>query len=182
MKKVIFMLLLVANTAAVSAQKYFTKTGFTEFKASVEAFEPVEAINESTTAILNTETGEVAALMFIRAFHFKVALMEEHFNENYMDSDQYPKTTFKGNLEGFDINALTDEPQEFPVTGVMTMRGVDKEIKTVAIISKKGDQILVNSNFTVKPEDFNIEIPSVVASKIAESVNINLEYELSKKE
>ncbi len=182
MKKVLFVLFLIANTAAVSAQKYFTKTGFTEFKASVETFEPVEAVNESTSAVLNAETGDVAALMFIRAFHFKVALMEEHFNENYMDSDKFPKAQFKGNLEGFDLASLTDKPTELPVTGVLTIRGIEKEVSTVALISKKGEQLHVSSGFEVRPEEFDIEIPSIVAGKIAETVIINLEYELNKKE
>lgn len=165
----------------MDAQKYFTKTGFTEFKASVEAFEPVEAKNNSTTAILNTENGEVAALMFIKAFRFKVALMEEHFNENYMDSDKHPKATFKGKLMDFDFAELGEEEKEYEVVGDLVIKEKTKEIKTVATLKVVDDKVFVTCQFSVEPGDFDIEIPSIVKNKIAESININLEYELDKK-
>ena len=95
MKKVAITLFLLVSFSTF-AQKYYTKTGNTKFKASVEAFEPVEATNNSTTAIINVTSGEIASLLFIKAFNFRVALMQEHFNENYMDSGTFPKATFKG--------------------------------------------------------------------------------------
>ena len=95
MKKIALILFLLISFSTF-AQKYFTKTGNTQFKASVEAFEPVEATNNSTTAIININSGEIASLLFIKAFNFRVALMQEHFNENYMDSSTFPKATFKG--------------------------------------------------------------------------------------
>ena len=101
MKNSIVVLICLLICQVSNAQKYFTRTGTTQFEASEKAFEPVEAINKSTTAILNVKTGEVAAQVFIAGFQFKNALMQEHFNENYMDSCQYPKAIFKGKLKGF---------------------------------------------------------------------------------
>lgn len=162
------------------SQTYFTRTGSTEFKASVEAFEPVEAKNNSTTAILKVKTGDIAAQLFINAFKFRVALMQEHFNENYMDSDKFPKAVFRGKLKDFDMSSIGDG-KEFDLTGTLTVRGVAKEISTKAMIKKQGEKILLTTKFSVKPGDFDIKIPSVVRKKIAESINVNISYELVEK-
>ncbi|WP_339756599.1 YceI family protein [uncultured Winogradskyella sp.] len=180
MKKIILLIAIVATSMA-SAQKYFTKTGLTEFKASVEAFEPVEAKNESTTAILNTETGDIAALLFVKAFHFEIALMEEHFNENYMDSDKFPKATFKGKIEDFSIESLTPTEKEFTLKGMLTVRGKTKSIESIVQIKNTDGKIVLSSEFSVSPKDFDIEIPSIVRKKIAESIYIKFCYELIEK-
>lgn len=178
-KLLLFALIFVSGN--VMAQKYFTKTGTTEFKASVEAFEPVEAKNASTTAILNTANGEVAVLLFMKSFHFDIALMEEHFNENYMDSDKFPKSTFKGKLEGFDFSKLGKDETELPVSGTLTIRGKSQSVKSTAKLKLVDGKVMVHATLTVKPEDYGIEIPSVVREKIAKSINIIMDYELVKK-
>lgn len=172
----LFILFFVS--LSVSAQKYFTKTGTTNFKASVEAFEPVEATNKSTTVILDTSNGNIAGLLFVKAFHFEIALMQEHFNENYMDSDKYPKATFKGKLEGFSMSKISKKGTKFKLKGILTVRGKDKPINTIAIVKKEGNTITIESAFSVKPQNFDIEIPSLVRKKIAKSINVNLDYEL----
>lgn len=170
---------MVACQVALS-QTYFTRTGFTEFKASVEAFEPVEAKNNSTTAILKTQTGDIAAQLFINAFKFRVALMQEHFNENYMDSDKFPKAVFRGKLDNFDMSSLSGE-KEFDLSGTLTIKGVKKEINTKAMVKKDGEKIVLSSTFSVQPQDFDIKIPSIVRKKIADKINITLNYELVEK-
>ena len=104
MKKLKLLILFLFLSASVFAQKYYTKTGTTEFRASVKAFEPVAARNNSTSAVLDSKTGNIAALLFINAFHFKVGLMQEHFNENYMDSNRHPKAVFRGKIEPVSIS------------------------------------------------------------------------------
>ena len=180
MKKILIMLIGIISINA-SAQKYFTKTGTTEFKASVEAFEPVEAVNKSTTVVLNTENGQIAGLLFVKAFHFEIALMQEHFNENYMDSDKYPKATFRGQLVDFDLNELTSENKEIKLKGTLTVRGKEKIIDTVTQLKRDGDKIIFISTFNVEPLEFDIEIPGIVREKIAKSINVTLNYELVKK-
>jgi len=180
MKKILYMCLFFA-VGTVTAQKYYTKTGQTDFKASVAAFEPVEAKSNSTTAVLKVDSGDLAALIFIKSFHFKVALMEEHFNENYMDSDKFPKATFKGKLEGFNMSDLSSTAKEYNLTGTLTVRGEKKEIATTAKVSKNGEKIIIESFFSVKPQEFGIEIPSIVREKIAKEINISLNYELIEK-
>jgi polyisoprenoid-binding protein YceI len=180
MKKIL-PLLIGLISLNISAQKYFTKTGSTEFKASVEAFEPVEAVNKSTTVILNSENGQIAGLLFVKAFHFEIALMQEHFNENYMDSDKYPKATFRGQLVDFDLSELTTQEKEFSLKGTLTVKGKDKIIDTIAKLKKEGDKIIFTAVFGVSPQDFDIKIPSIVRDKIAKSINLTLNYELVKK-
>ncbi|WP_298426202.1 YceI family protein [uncultured Kordia sp.] len=180
MKRMLILCFLFV-AGSVSAQKYYTKTGETDFKASVEAFEPVEAKSNSTTAILKTDSGDLAALLFIKSFHFKVALMEEHFNENYMDSDKFPKATFKGKLKDFNMADLSSTAKEFKLSGTLIVRGKAKDIETIAMISKDGDKIIIKSKFSVKPQDFGIEIPSIVRNKIAKEINVTLNYELVEK-
>ncbi|WP_299681389.1 YceI family protein [uncultured Tenacibaculum sp.] len=179
MKKLIITTLLLVSQLVV-AQKYFTRTGTTHFKASVETFEPVEAINNSSTSILNVVTGDIAVQLFISAFQFKVALMQEHFNENYMDSDTYPKATFRGKLSNFSLKNSQNQ-KEFPLQGTLTICGIKKEISTIAKVSFEKNIIKLSSNFSVEPQDFGIEIPSIVRKKIAEKINIKINYELAEK-
>lgn len=181
MKQLFFMLLLLMSISISAQSKYFTKTGITDFKASVEAFEPVEATNKSTTVILNTSNGDIAALLFVKAFHFEIALMEEHFNENYMDSDKFPKATFKGNIDGFNMDKLSNKVTALNLKGTLNIRGKEKAIETTANLSREDGKIMLVANFSVAPQDFDIDIPKIVRKKIAEQININLNYELVQK-
>lgn len=180
MKKTISLIVFLAVCQIAISQTYYTRTGLTEFKASVEAFEPVEAKNNSTTALLKTQTGDIAAQLFINAFKFRVKLMQEHFNENYMDSDKFPKGVFRGKLKDFDMSSI-GEGKEYDLSGSLTVRGVKKDISTKATIKKEGDNLRLTAAFSVKPGDFEIEIPSIVRKKIAESINITISYELVEK-
>lgn len=178
MKKILILFVVFSQT--IQAQKYFTRTGKTEFKASVEAFEPVEAINNSSTAIINTTDGRVAVQLFMTAFKFKVALMQEHFNENYMDSDKYPKAIFKGKLNGFSMENLNQE-KEFDLQGDITIKGITKTIQSKAKVIAKDGKLILKTMFSVKPQDFNIKIPGIVRKKIAENINVIVDYELAEK-
>jgi len=180
-KHLALMLLCNLFTITIFSQKYYTKTGVTSFQASVKTFEPVAAVNKSTTALLDTKTGAVASLLFIQSFKFKVALMQEHFNENYMDADKFPKATFKGTLKNFNYNLLTSKPKVFYLSGDLTIKGKTKTIKTKVYLHKSNNKIIVDSSFDIKPADFGIEIPSVVRNKIAEKVTLKLYYELKAK-
>lgn len=149
-----------------------TKTGEIIFEASVISFEPVKAKNETVTCILNTETGEIASLALIKGFRFKIALMEEDFNENFIESDRYPKATFKGKIEGFNWNSIGTSPKEFNLKGKLELHGKSKEITTIVILKKIGDGLEIISDFNVNSEDFNIKIPKIVSKKVSKNVNI----------
>jgi len=176
MKKRLLILCLTFSQLLLG-QTYFTRTGNTDFKASVEAFEPVEATNNSTTAILKAKSGDLAAQLFINAFKFKVALMQEHFNENYMDSNQFPKAVFRGKIINFDLDSLKEDTT-YQMTGTLTVRNIPKEIRTEVTVHRNGDTLSLQSEFKVKPQDFGIKIPSIVRKKIADQIIISIHYEL----
>lgn len=180
MKRASLIIIILFTTIVCNAQKYFTRSGVTEFKASEKAFEPVEAINKTTTAIFNINTREVVAQVFIASFEFKNALMQEHFNENYMESSSYPKAVFKGNIDNFSKDKLKTV-SEFDLLGTLTVRGKEKTISIKVIVKEVNKKLIVTSNFMVKPEDFNIEIPSIVQEKIAKQIQISIKYELVEK-
>lgn len=173
----ILIVLFIVFGFKVSAQeKKITRTGKIIFEASVPAFEEIKAKNETVTCILNTATGEIASLVLIKGFRFKVALMEEHFNENYMESDKFPKATFKGTIQGFNINIIGTTPKEFKMKGVLELHGKSSEINTLAMIRKVGDALEIISNFNVNTDDFNIEIPKIIVKKISKTVKIKTEF------
>lgn len=165
----------------VNAQsKYFTKSGSITFESSVPAFEEVKATNNKVSAVLKDD-GSFASLVLLKGFRFKIALMEEHFNENYMESGKFPKSSFSGKIQSFDMGSLTSSFQDFDLEGSLKMRGVTQKISTKCQIKKEGDGIILKTNFKTKPEDFNIEIPKVVRGKIADKVDVTAEFILKKK-
>jgi hypothetical protein len=168
-------LFIMIGLSGFAQTKMVTKTGKLTFEASVPAFEEVKAKNESVTVVLNPATGEIASLALIKGFRFKTALMEEHFNENYMESDKFPKATFKGKIENFDASKLTATAQNYTIKGKMEMHGKTKDITITASIRKSGDGIEIDSNFTVNTDDFAIDIPSVVSKKVSKKVAVRLD-------
>lgn len=180
--KTVLYLLLLASTTVFSQSKYITKTGQVNFEASVPSFEEVAAKNNSVTAILDSETGEFAALTFINAFKFKNALMEEHFNENYAESSTYPKAIFKGQIDDFQFESLSNSETKKTITGELTFHGVTKAIKNIEVILMlKDGTVLMSGKMIVHPNDYNIKIPKIVANKIANEISVEFYFELALK-
>jgi hypothetical protein len=174
MKTIILLAMLCLANNVTSQEKMICKSGIITFEASVPSFEEVKATNNSVTFVLNPATGEIASLALMKEFRFKIALMEEHFNENYIESDQYPKAIFKGKIEDFDMNSLTTTPKDFTIKGTLELHGKSKNIIVTARISKSASGIKIVSNFSVNASDFNILIPSLVKSKVSNKINIQL--------
>lgn len=176
MKKIILFSALFLALVATAQEKLITKTGKVTFEASVPAFEEVKGKNDGVTCVLNPKTGEIASLALMKGFRFKLALMEEHFNENYVESSTYPKSTFKGKIENFDVTVLTASPQDFNIKGKLELHGKTKDIVAKAKIRKVDGGIEIISNFTVNADDFGIAIPSVVKSKVSNKVSVKTEF------
>lgn len=176
---IVISLLLFASGCAYG-QKYTTRTGNLKFEASVPSFEEVAAESKTASAALDTSNGDVAVLVLMKGFRFKVALMEEHFNESYAETDKYPKATFKGKVEGFDLSKITSEARDFIISGDLTLHGKTQKITDRAKISRAGDVITITGSFDVKPEDFDIKIPQVVSKKIADKVIVSYNLILQK--
>ena len=182
MQKLLLPFLLLAVTIAFGQSKYMTKSGSMSFEASQPSFEPIEATHSAVSALLNADTGELAVLALVRGFRFPLALMEEHFNENYIESHQYPKTSFKGSILNFDSNALSNQPRTVQLTGELSMHGVTKLISVSATITKSDEQITLTSSFSVKTSDFGIKIPSLVRKQIDENVQVEVSLPFQRKQ
>lgn len=171
------VLLLTLNICGQT--KYSTKGASITFEASVPSFEEVKATNNNVGAIFNSETAELAVLALMKGFRFKVALMEEHFNENYVESSRYPKAVFKGSIEGFDWNAVSDSAADYFINGSISLHGETKQIRVPLQLMLKDDKLHITTEFILIPSDFNIKIPAVVRSKIANEVNVSVQLILS---
>ncbi len=178
---------ILAAIAALSSlhlnaqTKYIDKSGEVIFEASEALFEPVKASNESVTAILVLETGQIASLALMNGFHFENSLMQEHFNENYIESETYPKATFNGKLLKFDHSQLSENPTKIVVDGKLKLREKEKGVQTTFFVQKVDDSIIMKGSFIVAPSDFDIEIPKVVANKIAKEITVSVAFKLLQK-
>ena len=181
MKKVIILVICFLGAHAVFSQKLMTRSGVIGFEASMPAFEEIAAKNKTVSCILDESNGDIAALALVKAFKFKSPLMEEHFNENYVESSQYPKATFKGKIVNFDASKLSSTKKSYDLEGDLTIHGVTKKIKTKIILDSASGKVNAASNFSVKPQDYNIQIPSLVKNKIAEDVKIDFNFILGDK-
>jgi polyisoprenoid-binding protein YceI len=177
--KNICIIILFLSILTNAQEKYLTKNGLVNFEASVPSFEEVAATNNSVTAILNINTNEFAALVLVKAFRFKNALMEEHFNENYAESFDFPKATFTGTIKDFKMNGNTEN---YLLSGNLTFHGVTKPIDNIPINIIVNDKtIRMTGSFSVKVSDYNIEIPKIVSSKVSKDVEIKFQFNLNEK-
>ncbi|MFH6769838.1 YceI family protein [Gaetbulibacter aquiaggeris] len=177
MKRLLFIIAFIGLNSFCQS-KYITKTGAVGFEASVPSFEEVSANTNTVTSILNIESGEFATLILVKGFRFKNALMEEHFNENYAESDKYPKATFKGIIEDFSYDNISSQ-REFQLNGELYFHGKTKKLKNIKVtLIKNSEGIKLSGNFTVKSSDFDIVIPKIVSNKVSEMVNISFNFNL----
>ena len=176
MKNKLLVLIFCLFTTVCLSQKYYTDSGLTEFDGSKAAFEPIKAKNESSISIFDVNDGKIAALIKIREFNFRLGLMEEHFNENYLESNIYPTSTFEGSIENFDKISLESNIQEISIKGTLTIKGESNEILAIGFLKKNNNKIELKSSFSVKLSKYKIKIPRVVFKKIDEEVKINLSY------
>jgi YceI-like domain len=172
------LILFVAMTAVALANaqgKYFTKTGTISFKAGT-SLEDIDAINKSVTSIFDTATGQIEFAVLIKGFEFKRGLMQEHFNENYMESEKLPKSTFKGKfVDVSKISFSKDGSYSTTVKGTLEIHGVKKEVEVPGTIKVANGVISSTADFTVLVADYDIKIPGAVKDKISPTVNIHIE-------
>ncbi len=177
MKKLIFFITLTFLSVTLSAQKYMTKNGFIGFY-SITPMEEIKADNNQVASVLDTATGEMVFQVLIKSFHFPRALMEEHFNENYMESDKYPRSTFKGRISNpASVTFTKNGTYDVTVEGDLTIHNVTNKVSIKGTIEVTAGGINANSKFNIVPEDYAITIPGVVRDKI----NKNLEVTVSMK-
>lgn len=170
MKKRVLVLLVFLVTTQVFTQKNFlTKEGYISF-FSHTLVEDIKADNNQVLSVIDSETGEIAVQLLMRSFLFKKALMQQHFNDSYVESHKYPKATFKGFILNF--NELDETQSNTEIKGTLTMHGKTKEISFSAAVHKSGDTIELSGDFTLEVADFDIKIPGVVRKNIAKVIEV----------
>ena len=171
-KKSFLWLMLTMPAISLGAQKLITTEGNISFFSSTP-FEDIKAENKKVIAVLDPQTGEVAVSCIMKLFHFERALMEEHFNENYVESDKFPKATFKGKIVNPEVLSNKTE-QETEVEGTMTIHGISQLFRTKIRITPSVGQVIVKAEFEISPTDYNIQIPQIVRTKIAEKILVKV--------
>lgn len=175
MKQMLIAVVLLVLTIPVFSQKrYFTKSGQISFAAGTAA-EDIDGVNKATTSVFDATTGQIEFAVLVKGFEFKRALMQEHFNENYLESDKYPKSVFKGKIVNIDkVNFQKDGSYPVTVKGVLDMHGVKKEIETTGTLKVTGETVHSDAAFTVLLADYKIEIPALVKDKVSKTVTIKI--------
>ncbi|TGE27022.1 YceI family protein [Hymenobacter metallicola] len=171
-----FGLSLLLLPTAQAQGKYSTRAGLISFFSGTP-LEDIEARSNQAAGVLDLSTGQVAFSVPMKSFVFKRTLMQEHFNENYVESDKFPKATFSGAVVNFQPGQLPPTgPQSVQVEGDLTIHGVKRRVKVPGTLEVKDHQLLVRSKFTVAPADYNIEIPALVRDNIAKTVEVTLAF------
>lgn len=153
--------------------KYFTRDCHIKFFSSTPV-EDIEADNYKVTTVLDESTGKVEFSALMKSFEFEKALMEEHFNENYVESKTYPKAVFKGEIKDFKQGSYGSKTDVL-AAGSMTIHGVTKEVEIPGTMEFKDGKYHLMSKFMVKPEDYDIEIPNTVRDNIAKEMEVTVD-------
>ncbi len=174
MKRMFLLALFLNVVIAGNAQKYLTKNGYIGFYSHTP-LEEIKADNNQVASALDITTGEMVFQALIKSFHFDRALMEEHFNENYMESDKIPKSVFKGKITNLsDVDFSKPGTYIITVEGDLTIHDVTNKINTKGTIEVVSGGINANSKFSVVPEDYKITIPGVVRDKIDKTLEVTV--------
>lgn len=162
----------------VHAQKWMTRTGKVSFFSSTPV-ENIEAFNNEAAAVIDAKTGDVVFIVPVKSFKFEKALMQEHFNENYMESDKYPKAEYKGKISNpAAVNFSKDGSYNVKTSGKLMMHGVTKDVSAPGTVTVKSGVATVKTKFFVAPADYGIKIPSVASSKIAGKIEVTVNTDL----
>ncbi len=179
-RNIILSALIVLISLSTHAQKFMTKNGSISFFSSTP-IENIDAHNKQVRSVLDLSTGDFVFKVLMKSFEFEKALMQEHFNENYVESDKYPNAGFQGKITNVkDINLSKPGVYNVNVEGTLNIHNVDKKITTKGTIEVKGDKLIGQAKFKVKPADHEIKIPSAVAKNIAESMEVTVNVQLEK--
>ena len=166
------MVMLLTVTSQVFAQKYISNASEITF-FSEAPLENIEAVNTKSSSVFDFSSGDIVFSVPIREFMFQKSLMKKHFNENYMDSEKYPKSTFKGKISGY---GMGDGIYPSKATGDLTIHGRTRPVEIDGEVEKQGGKLILKAAFLVELKDYNIKIPRILFSNIAESVEVNIEF------
>jgi hypothetical protein len=179
MKKFLLFFSGMLMTLSLFSQRYITKNGYISFFSHTPV-EDINAENNQVAGVLDLTTGEMIFQVLIKSFHFEKALMEEHFNKNYLESDKYPRAEFRGKINGpGKVDYSEKGSHNVTVQGDLTIRGVTKPVTANGTIQVTDEGIIADSKFNIAPEDYDITIPGVVREHIAKDVEITISMKYS---
>ena len=170
--KLLIISFVISN--GVMAQNYICREGETSF-FSETPLENIAALNKTVTSVLNISNNEIAVKIVMTAFKFKNHLMEEHFNENYMESTKYPNGVFKGKINEV-IDWKKNGTYDVTTKGILNMHGVTKDRTLKGKLTIEGEKITLVSDFDVPLVDHKIEVPTLVVAKIAENISVKNKF------
>jgi hypothetical protein len=174
MKRLSLLSLFLIFLLTANGQKYITKNGYIGF-FSHTPLEDIKADNNQAASIFDTSTGEIVFQVLIRSFRFEKALMEEHFNENYLESDKFPRSTFAGRIINLsEVDFSKNGVYDVTVEGDLTIHGVTKKVSATGTVEITSGGINANSKFMIVPEDYNIKIPNVVRNNISKTIEVTV--------
>lgn len=177
MKKIAILVIALLLGGATYSQKMLTREGEIKFDATVPgALDEVIGNNKTVSSIFDKSTGDLVVQGMVKSFKFKSPLMEEHFNENYMESDKFPKTSFKGKVLGYDGKAGS-----YDAEGDLTIHGVTNKVKTKVTVGNDGGKVTIAGNFVVKLSEYKIDVPALAKKTLAETSKINFKLALDNK-
>ena len=171
---------LILAPGFATAQKYFTRNASVYFDATAKnSPERIEAKSKSGTLVLDLKSGAIESAVLVKGLLFERALMQEHFNENYMESDKYPKAKFKGKIaDPSGINLKKDGEYTTKVTGTLSMHGKTKNVSYPVSFKVKGGKVTAKTTFVVTLSDYDISVPSMVADKVGRRAEVRINAEI----
>ena len=162
-------------TLSAGAQNFITKNGKISFFSKTDV-ENIDAVNNQAVSVINSQTGSVAFSVLVNGFLFKKALMQEHFNENYMESAKYPKALFKGVITDLSkVDFKKDGSYNVTVAGDLSMHNITNKVTVPAVIVVKGNTLSANTTFKVKLDDYKITVPKLVENNISKTIDLKVD-------
>lgn len=178
-KHPLLLILLLFVAGLLQAQgKFYTKTGRITFFSST-VMENIEAVNKSVVTLLDTKTGDLQFVVLVKGFEFKKALMQEHFNNEYVESGLYPRAEFKGSVtNNASVNYAVNGKYPVSVKGKLTIHGVTNDVETAGTITVKDGNLQTNAVFPVLLADYKVNIPRMYRENISSSIRITVDCQL----
>ena len=168
-----FVIILLLHFDGFSQKRFFSeKSNITFFSEGV--IEEIKASNTKVTSILDLQSGEVAYLLSPKDFQFEKKLMQVHFNEKYMETEKFPRSTFKGKIVGLDASITS--LQQVKAVGQLSIHGVTRDVDIPGTLHIEGNTVTLRAKFIVKLLDYNIKVPQIVWQNIAQEVEVNVHF------
>ena len=174
--KLVLLVAFCFLSLSLFAQKQITKSGTIEIFSETPLF-TIEGVNQKVASIINTSNGEFVASTLVRSFKFEEALVEEHFNENYIESHKFPKAVYKGKIVDFDkIDLSKDGTYDVVVVGKLTIHGTTNDIKEKGKITVKGGVISATSTFDVSLAGYKVKVEETYKDAIKDAITLRINF------